>query len=149
MAPRRLVPDKTTLSRWAAEGLTHEQMAERHWQETNIRVSRAAISVAMGRYGMAKQGVRHKDTLPWRVKQEHIRQYPARMLRLLGKRRANMPLTEDETKRLDSWLDLLDRERAVVAYSETDGFLYTDRARGERSDLPIRARLVRAKTPTG
>lgn len=144
MAPPRLTPDKTTLRRWIEEGLTHAQMAERVYRETGEHVSRSSISAAISRLGLSEPTPRYERELPWRVKVQHLKAYPARMLRLLGRRNAGKTLTEEEQHRLSSWLELLDRERAVVAYDpdSEEGFFYVARKRGERSSLPIRRERV-------
>ena len=45
MAPPKYTPDANTLSRWRDEGLTHQQMADRVFEETGHKVSRAAITL--------------------------------------------------------------------------------------------------------
>jgi hypothetical protein len=142
-APKK-VPDKTTLARWQREGLTQQQMVERILSEQGITVSRPAIAGAMVRYGLAEDKVRHNHTIPWRVKVVHISSYPARMLRLLGRRLDGMHLNNQENKKLDSWLALLEREDAVVAYDpdSVDGFMYVDREPQDPKDVPIRVKRV-------
>lgn len=144
MAPPRLVPDKTTLERWIREGLTHEQMADRVYRETGHRISRSSISAAISRLDLSKPAPRYHREIPWTVKVQHLKAYPVRMLRLLGRRRNGGTLTEVENHRLDSWLNQLDENRAVVAYDpdSEDGFFYVARRRGERRDLPIRKERV-------
>jgi hypothetical protein len=72
---------------------------------------------------------RYTDEIPWRVKVIHIKEYPARMLRLLGKRRSGQTLSETEGQRLDSWLKKLDEDNAVIGYDpdSTFGFYYIDK----------------------
>jgi hypothetical protein len=95
-----------------------------------------------------KEGHRFFETVPWRVQPVHAAEYPVRMLRLLGRRRAGIPLDDDSSARLDSWLAMLERERVVVAYAPEgkDGFLYVDeRFRGgPNPNVPIRVQAVRA-----
>ena len=145
MAPPTLVPDKNTLIRWTEEGLTHQAMADRVYQETGTRVTRTAISAAMVRYGLAKNGNRYRQTLPWKVKVLHARAYPARMLRLLGRRFEGQELNEQENQALDRWLAQLAESRSIVAYDpDSDaGFVYIDkRHKDNRGKAPIRRQTI-------
>jgi len=146
MAPPVLVPDKTTLRRWKREGLTQQEMVDRHFAETGIQVSRASIAAAMVRYGLAGTKPRYYGTIPWHVKGEHLTHYAVRMLRLLGRRKAGGDLNNLEALRLDSWLEMLDREHAVVGYDpdSEDGFYYIDAKYRDSKDAPIRTKRIHA-----
>lgn len=143
MAPPTLVPNKTTLRRWK-KGLTQSEMVARHEKETGIKVSRPAIAAAMVRYGLSEERPRHMDTLPWAVKMEHLGAYPARMLRLLGRRRSGMSLKPENERRLDSWLAHMKAEKVVVAYDpdDPDGFHYIDAKYGDVKGIPIRKKEI-------
>lgn len=145
MPAHRLAPDATTLRLWLNEGLTHQEIADRQTSLTGERVSRSTISAAVSRLGLSKQAPRYDEELPWRVKVQHIKAYPARMLRLLGKRRSGVALTEDESKRLDAWLQLLSDNDAVVAYApdSEEGFVYVARNPVDSQEIPIRVQLVK------
>ena len=111
--------DKATLKRYVQLGLTQEEMVTRFYEETGETRGRAAFAVAMSRYGVKsikRPRPRYTETLPWRVKAEHANQYPARMLRALGRREAGAKLPQAEAKRLDSWLKDLDEDNAVIHY---------------------------------
>jgi hypothetical protein len=141
----RKVPDKTTLARWAREGMTHQQMADRTREETGENVSRAAISMAMQRYGLSTgMKPRYIEEIPWKVRIEHLRAYPVRMLRLLGRRRAGEQMDDEANDRLDRWLDHVASLDAVVAYDpdSDQGFFYVARNSGDPVDLPIRPHRV-------
>lgn len=145
MPALRRLPDITTLKRWTDEGLTQEQMCALIYEETGYRPRRSSISAALSRAGLSVDGNRYEDTIPWRVKNEHLREYPPRMLRLLGRRRSGLDLNEDEDRRLDSWLSRLDNENAVVAYdpeAPAEGFVYVEREPNDPEDIPIRRRPV-------
>lgn len=76
---------------------------------------------------------------------EHLTQYPARMLRLLGRRRAGFALSDDEAVRLDAWLEGLEEKELIVAYApDGGGFLYVDadEVGDGRDGIPIRARVI-------
>lgn len=144
MPAHRLLPDEAILRQWVNEGLSHQQIADRTYRETGNRVSRSSVSAAVSRMGLSTPTNRYREELPWRVKTRHIRAYPARMLRLLGRRRSGQRLNEEEDKRLTAWLNLLDEENAVVAYDpdSEQGFFYVDRKRGDSAEIPIRVKRV-------
>ena len=130
VAARRTI-DRETLKRYIDAGLSLTEMAE-HWEtETGTTRARSSFAVAMSRYNMtsAHPQVRHDDTLPWRVKSKHAMEYPARMLRALGRRNKGLPIGEELSDRLDSYLRDLDKDNAVVHYdAETpEGFWHVPR----------------------
>lgn len=126
-------------------GLTHQQIAARIEQDTGVRVSRSTVSVALSRAGLSKDAMRYKSELPWKVRGEHLTQYPARMLRLLGRRRADITLSDDEAERLDAWLEALEEKDLVVGYMpEGEGFIYVDadEVDDHAGGVPIRRRVL-------
>lgn len=143
MPAPQLVPDKTTLQAWIREGLTHKQMAQRVFETTGHKIGRTAISNAMIRYGLATERPRYTETLPWKVKTGYATHYAARMLRLLGRRDNGGTLNELEDQRLDAWLEMLRKERAVVAYDAETGFHYVDKGlKDHRTSAPIRRKEI-------
>lgn len=148
MAPPKYTPDKTTFQQWLAETPppTHQQMADRVFEQTGHRVSRAAITLALMTYGLTKTRPRYKDYLPWRVRTDHIKAYPARMLRLMGRRDAGGELTDKEQALLEAWLLTLANEDLIVAYDGEDetGFHYVDSRFKDHDDpgLPIRKKQI-------
>jgi putative intracellular protease/amidase len=145
VAAPRLLPPTSELAKLVEAGLTHQQIADRIRATTGVVVARSTVSVALSKAGLARDGMRYRDELPWRVKGEHLTQYPARMLRLLGRRRADGQLTEDEADRLDAWLEGLAEKGLVVAYApDADGFLYVeaDETHDGKNGVPIRRRII-------
>lgn len=147
MPAHRILPDNATLRHWVEdEGLTHQQVADRVYAQTGQRVARATVSAALHRAGMSKPNARYSDEIPWRVKIEHVKEYPARMLRLLGRRRAGLPLNDTENIRLDAWLDKLERDHAVIGYAPDSvyGFYYIEK--DDKTDgkdgIPIRRKTI-------
>lgn len=146
MPAHRLLPDTATLRRWVeVEGLTHQQIADRVTMQTGEKIARSTVSAALHRAGISKPKLRYSEEIPWRVSLNHVKEYPVRMLRLLGRRRAGLELTEVENERLDSWLKRLDDDNAVVAYDpdSTYGFYYIPKAKGDGlNGIPIRRQTV-------
>ena len=149
MTGRRILPDVSTLTHWSDdEGLTHAQIAARVSAQTGEPVSRSTVSASLSRADKTAQGIRYDNELPWRVKVAHIKEYPARMLRLLGRRTSGRVLSEDDKNRLESWLTKMEQDRAVVAYDPESlhGFHYVTKAEGDGLDgIPIR--IPRAPAP--
>ena len=116
--------------------MTHGQIAE------YCGVTRAAVSVQVMHAGLSKPRPRYDVELPWRVRTEHITAYPARMLRLLGRKRQGGSLTGKEEAQLQSWLTGLQQHRLIVGYDPDDdaGFHYIDAGfhDHEMQALPIR-----------
>ena len=145
MAAPRMLPPASDLARMVKAGLTHQQIADRINEETGQRVSRSTVSVALSRAGLTKDAMRYKQELPWKVKAEHLTQYPARMLRLMGRRRALIDLTDEEAERLEAWLEGLAEKGLVVAYApDPDGFIYVyaDEVGDGADGVPIRKRII-------
>jgi hypothetical protein len=145
MAPVKYTPDKPTCERWLAEGLTHQQMADRVFEQTGHRVTRAAVTVALSGYGLTSPRPRYKDVIPWRVKMDHSKAYPLRMLRYLGRRQMDLPLTEKEAGLLDAWLKSLADDNLIVAYDPEDdqGFHYVDASfKDNDGTSPVRNKTI-------
>ena len=125
-------------------GMTHQEIADHVFRETGTRVTRGAVSAAISRANLSRPANRYEDCLPWTVKVEHAKHYAARMLRLLGRRLSDVRLSQEDAKRLDSWLNTLKANHAVVAYApETaEGFFYVDANEGDGTEIPIRRQPV-------
>lgn len=144
MPAPRLLPSDQELSRLVEQGLTHQGIADWVLEHLGHRVSRSTVSVALSRAGLSKEAMRYHEELPWKVKADHLTEYPARMLRLLGRRRADIELNVEEDGRLDAWLEALEEREIVVAYSSERGFLYVDADEiGDgQNGIPIRKRTI-------
>jgi hypothetical protein len=112
------VPDKETLTRWwVDEGLTRQEIVDRQFEETGLKPTVQAISMAVSRYGLPAKRNRWDDLLPWRIKTEHVSLSEAKLLRLAGRRKAGLKNRPNLEKWLDGWLaELEEQGRPVVAY---------------------------------
>lgn len=145
MPAPRLLPSDRDLARLVEQGLTHQQIADWVLSELGHKVSRSTVSVALSRAGLSREAMRYHEEIPWKVRAEHLTQYPARMLRLLGRRRQSIELTVEEDGRLDGWLESLEERDIVVAYApDNGGFIYvdTDEVGDGQDGIPIRRRTI-------
>ena len=142
MGRPRISPTEKELEMYLRQGFTHEDIAEEVFKKTGTRLGRSTISAAIVRAGLAVPQ-RYDEELPWVVKIEHQRDYPAKMLRCLARQRAGLVITDEEQKRLTSWLDRMERDATVVAYDSTRGFGYGPRGEEDPTDLPIHVAEVR------
>jgi len=151
MAPPSLVPPKNVLDRWRRAGYTQKQMVDLTFQEYGNVVSRSAIAAAMARYGLADDGKRYEDYVPWRVSSEHATANPLRMLRLLARDHEGEALNTKERSMLDSWWKAMQQNEWIVGYDPDDirGFHYIDdRFRDhDNPKIPIRKKRLRIANP--
>lgn len=100
------------------------------------------MSSAIHRAGLSGPAKLYTEEIPWQVREQHLTAYPARMLRLLGRRRSGVQNSAEMDARLDSWLAQLRQEHAVVAYvPETDqGWFYVD-GEPDENGIPITLEL--------
>lgn len=109
--PRNILPGVDELERLLHAGETRTSIA------TIFGVHRTAVSLALTRAGKGPAQVRFIQLLPWRVRQEHLRNYAARMLRLEGRLRNGLKVKDDDLARLASWKqDLADKGDVVIMY---------------------------------
>jgi len=142
MGRPRYLPSDRELQRLLDQGNSHQDIVQYVFDTTGERVSRTTVSAAISRAGLSKPQSRYQETIPWRVKVEHIRDYPARMLRLLGRRMEGQVLNPTEANRLDSWLQQLLEDDAVVVYDPQSGFGYASRKPEDPTDVPIHIKTV-------
>lgn len=152
MSRPRILPSDRELERLVKdEGMTHQEIADLVFKQTGHKVARSTVSVAVTRAGLNERShARFIEEIPWTLKAKDLRAYPIRMLRLLGNRRAGNHLTDDETKRLDSWLARMEMENAVVAWDPdvSPSVFYID---GDPADwpngIPIRKERIYLNPP--
>lgn len=136
---KQRVPDKTQMRRYLERKLTQQQIVDEWEKDSNVKVTRSAIAMAIKRYDLESSTprARFEDLLPWRVSSEHRMHFDARMLRLEARRRRGGIMTEDEEKMLSSWLLRLKEQNAVVTYvPETHkGFWHVERQESDGDSL--------------
>lgn len=145
MAAPRLLPPVSELQKMVDKGMTHAEIADHLTKTTGHKIARSSVSAALSRAGRTRRdGTRYADEIPWRVRGEHLTQYPVRMLRLLGRRNSSLELGDEESSRLDNWLANLQKKGLVVAYSEEVGFMYVDadEVHDGEDGIPIRRRAI-------
>lgn len=132
MAHPTLVPNKTQLRRYLSKGMTQQEIVDAWEKDSNHRVSRSAIGMAIERYGLkefARVRPNYPEMLPWIVAAEHRDHIDARMLRLEGRRRSGRKLSEKEERWLEQWKAELEESDAVVRYERNseEGFYWVPR----------------------
>lgn len=124
-------PNKTQLKNYLAKGLTQAQIVDAWEVDSNMRVSRSAIGMAIKRYDLVSTNPRpnYMDMIPWTLRKEHQMHWDARMLRLEAKRRRGDALTDKEKRDLTHWRSRLEEADAVVIYEadSDEGFFWTTR----------------------
>ena len=141
-------PSDAELGRWVHDGLTFAQITAEWARRTGQHVARGSVGGALIQVALrGPTRPRFYDCIPWRLRPEHAGVYPAHMLRSLGIRRTGFPLHDGRRARLDGWLEMLERERVIVAYcpEHEDGLLYVDEElrAGPNGEIPIRVREIR------
>lgn len=127
MAGRGVIFPPAELKKLLDAGKTHPEIADLVYQRTGHKVTRSAVTQAISRAGLSrKDPKRYVDTLPWTVRTQHAPEYPARMLRLLGRVREGQKLSPDDQSRLDAWREKLERDELYVVYApfSNPGFRY-------------------------
>ena len=99
------------------------------------------MSAALHRANKTAPAKRYPEEIPWQVQERHQRHYAARMLRLLGRRRAGVRNSAENDARLDAWLRQLQSAGVVVTYyrDTDDGFFYREGLEPDQPGIPVRA----------
>lgn len=124
-------------TRWWNEGKSYQWIINEYRRKYNLEITPSAIGNWRARLGLERRQQRALDLIPWMIDGKHRYKHALAMLRAEGRRRAGAPLSDIQQKRLDSWLEFLKEEDAVVHYDpETeDGFFYVPRRPGVDTDL--------------
>lgn len=127
--PASKIVDAQEVIRWFNEGVTYEEMSRRYLEQYNIETTPTLWANFRRRRGLARRVARDTDLIPWDVQPQHRWHRYLTALRHEARRRDGLPLREDDERRLDDFLRLLESEQAVVTYvSDTDeGFFLVAR----------------------
>jgi hypothetical protein len=118
---QRVLPQSDQLRKYIEEdGLSYAEIAKLITKETGQSVSRSAVGVAAMRAGLSSRKPRTGSLVPDGVRPEHANDYAARMLRLETRLRRDLPLKEDEARRLAKWKTVLAQKGVVAAYHRCD-----------------------------
>lgn len=133
--------NKRNLEQWLADGLTRQQVIDKVAELSGRRpMSKAAVSMAMARWGIPARRARYEQTLPWRVVGDHGRAKEAELLRFLGKLLAGGTLSRHQSESwLRSWIEELRAAGSpvIVYYPDSpDGFYPIRRDKIEELDVP-------------
>lgn len=138
MPGRTKIQNMDEIRRWYEEGLTYQQIADRHFEKYGIEISASGVSAARRRMGWTGRLAGDSPLMPWKVKDEHRSAYLYTMLRREIRRREGLPWTStDPEEKLDQWIDGLRTEGAVVDYRPGTrmGFFLTYARPGVDGDL--------------
>lgn len=140
MAASKIV-DEQEVIRWFEEGKTYQEMQQIYLDKYNIETVPSMWGNFRRRRGLSRRIARNDELIPWHVKAEHRWAYPVAMLRAEARRRAGFELPDDMQGRVNSWLKMLEEQKAVVHYDpDTEqGFFYVPRE-GEDDDIIHRPR---------
>ena len=122
--PKATLPEKDVLVRMVRAGLTHRQIADQ------FGVTRQAVGKRIGSPENPDQPYgQFSAHMPWpAVTAAHQRTYVFRSLQDLVRRQLDMPMTEDHSRSLDTFLGELDSRGMVVAYDRGRGWMLVPRS---------------------
>lgn len=126
---------------WKDQGLTYQDMADKWFEESGIRVAPNTFRMALARAGRTVAPRRKfEDLIPWQpIWAGHNMDYNLQRLRWLGRRRNGEQLPEDVEGRLNKWLrelaELRDEEGNACSlaydYESEHGFYFLPREPGD------------------
>lgn len=152
MPKPRIIPSDRELQKLVDKGFTHQEIADMISKESGTPIARSTVSAALSRAGMTDR-IRYEETIPWSpIKVEHNYHYALTMLRLLARRNEGDELDDEKNTRLDSWIEKLTNNNAVVVYvpESVHGFHYVERKPGDGKALTsLRVPAVSVKTTNG
>lgn len=140
MAAHSKIVDEEEAIRWFREGIPYSEFVRRYEEKYGITTSQSMWSAWRRRKRLARRLVRDDALIPWAVMPEHRWDINLRHLREEARRRAGVPLSDEEASALASWLERLAEENAVVYYDPENGFRLVPR-------LPEDTDIVREPPP--
>lgn len=100
MPRRSTMPDKTTMERWRAEGLSWPQVAQRWYEESNHLVRVDSLTMHASRLGLTK-APEVSPLMPWVLERRHRYTNRAQMLRYEIKRRKGEAIPPKKASQLE------------------------------------------------
>lgn len=142
------IPDRQEFVRLVRDRQMRNRDILAHYAERGIYLSPNTISMAKRRYGLSVRDP-YDDLLPWVVHLDHRSLYPAKMLRLEGRRRRGQELDPDRLRYLDNWKHKMEQDGTVVhyEYDTEEGWFYVPRREGIDQDLIRDPRFADDGTP--
>jgi hypothetical protein len=134
---RSKIRDEQEVIRWFEEGITYEEMVQRYRDKYGIETTFSMFGNFRRRRGLARRITRDDELIPWAVKVEHRHDYPILMLRKEARRRAGLPLSDEDDSAVDAWIRGMKEDGTVLHYEpETDeGWFYVPPRPGVDVDL--------------
>ena len=123
--------------------MTHQEIADRVFEDTGVKVTRSSVSGALSRAGLTNP-TRYTSWLPWKpIKSEHNNNHIANMLRVGARLEAGEKVPDRDAAKFESWQRRLIEADAVVTYvyESNDGWYYVRRK-------PEDVGLIRAPRPS-
>lgn len=130
MPAKRLLPSDSTLLKWQAEGLTHQDIVDRIREREGIVVGRSTVAVAFSRMG-ATNRIRYDDWLPWpHIRSIHNDVTEPQRLRLGARLMHNAGKHGNDRTQLDlfiNWARRIREAESVIYYNPDlpEGWGYT------------------------
>jgi hypothetical protein len=147
----RVLPDRATLKKWHASGMTYQAMADR-WNPTLIAegkdpVTRQSFSTACHRHGFDRRKLDHSDVLPKGMRLEHQTLYDTEMIRRWNARRKGKKFPPVEDQRINGWLQGLNDAKVVLKYERNtqSGWKPVKRLPTDDPECPVRLPKAKAK----
>jgi hypothetical protein len=133
----RKIQDESEVIRWFEQGVTYEEMVERYREKYNIETTPSMWGNFRRRRGLDRRITRDDELIPWGVKVEHRHDYPILMLRKEARRRAGLPLSEEDEHAVDAWIAGMKEANTVLHYDPDteDGWFYVRPRPGVDTDL--------------
>lgn len=131
------IQDEQEVIRWFEEGVTYEEMVERYREKYNIETTFSMWGNFRRRRGLQRRITRDDELIPWAVKVEHRHDYPILTLRKEARRRAGLPISEEDEQQIDAWVRGMREGNTVLHYDpDTEqGWFYVTPRDGIDTDL--------------
>ena len=124
--------------RWYEDGMTYKDMSKLHLEKYNIEVHPTSFSSLRRREGWDGRLLKGHPLIPWRVKEEHQKNYLLNQLRREAKRRMGVQSSRAHPpESVKAWADSLREQNAVVDYrpATEEGFFLVYAREGIDNDL--------------